>query len=62
VLGISNKSTQILKLRRREREMRKWHMQLAHKRYSKGKGQHTPYKERYKNIAAYRKYLQEVQH
>jgi len=53
VLGILNRSAQILKLRRRGKEMRKQHMWLAYKRHSKRKDQLTPYGERHKNIAAH---------
>jgi len=56
-LGISNRSAQILKLRRRGREIRKWYMWLAYKRHSKRRGQCTSYGERHRNIVVHREYL-----
>jgi len=60
VLGISNRSAQILKLRRRGRGIRKQCMQLACKRHSKKRNWCTPYGERCRNIVAHRVCPQEV--
>jgi len=53
VLGISNRSIQILKLKRRKRGMKKQYIWLAHKRHSKRRDWCTPYGERHRNIVVY---------